>query len=120
MDLSGEQIFGIATAFVGLIIGMVKFLISRALAQYDAKLKELDAAFNEVRAIKADLPLNYIRREDFMRNEVVVNAKLDKLWERMDKAGFISKDDFIRHEAGVNARLDGLMRQIDALREKLK
>ncbi len=33
----------------------------------------------EVLNIKADLPLCYVRREDFIRNEVVINAKLDKL-----------------------------------------
>jgi hypothetical protein len=29
--------------------------------------------------IKADLPLNYVRKEDFIRHEVVINTKLDRL-----------------------------------------
>ena len=33
----------------------------------------------EVLEMKADLPLNYVRKEDFIRHEVVINTKLDRL-----------------------------------------
>ena len=33
----------------------------------------------ELLELKADLPLSYVRREDFIRFDVVINSKLDKL-----------------------------------------
>lgn len=34
--------------------------------------------------LKADLPVNYVRREDHIRYETVVNAKLDALATKLD------------------------------------
>lgn len=31
--------------------------------------------------LKADLPLSYVRKEDFIRHEVAINAKLDRIYE---------------------------------------
>jgi len=111
---------GLVAAWSLLIIGTTRFVISRSQAQYDAKLKEMETALSEVRALRADLPLHYVRREDFIGNDLKVNAKLDKLWERLDTAGFISKEDFIRHETGVSTRLEAVAKQIDGIRERLK
>jgi hypothetical protein len=33
----------------------------------------------ELLELKADLPASYVRREDFIRFDVVINSKLDKL-----------------------------------------
>lgn len=32
---------------------------------------------------KADLPLHYVRREDYVRNQTVIEAKLDALYKEM-------------------------------------
>lgn len=33
--------------------------------------------------LQADLPLNYVRKEDFIRHEVVINAKLDRIFDKL-------------------------------------
>ncbi len=51
-------------------------------AQQDLERKaagEMQKVEREVLQIKADLPLCYVRREDFIRHEVVINTKLDRL-----------------------------------------
>ncbi len=35
---------------------------------------------------QADLPLNYVRREDYIRGQSVIEAKLDGLADKVDKA----------------------------------
>jgi hypothetical protein len=40
----------------------------------------------EVMTLKADLPLNYVRREDYIRNQSVIEAKLDGLAIRIENA----------------------------------
>jgi hypothetical protein len=40
----------------------------------------------EILKLKADLPLQYTRKEDFIRFEVVINRKLDKLRDLVEKA----------------------------------
>lgn len=37
--------------------------------------------------LRAELPLEYVRREDFIRNQTVIEAKLDALAEKFDKGG---------------------------------
>jgi uncharacterized membrane-anchored protein YhcB (DUF1043 family) len=40
----------------------------------------------EVMSLKADLPINYVRREDYIRNQSVIEAKLDGLALRIENA----------------------------------
>lgn len=35
--------------------------------------------------LKADLPLSYVRKEDFIRHEVTINAKLDRIYDVLSK-----------------------------------
>lgn len=35
--------------------------------------------------LKADLPVSYVRKEDFIRHEVAINAKLDRIYEVISK-----------------------------------
>lgn len=38
----------------------------------------------ELLTLKADLPNLYVRREDYVVGQSVINAKLDSLWQRID------------------------------------
>ena len=38
----------------------------------------------QILELKADLPLNYVRKEDFIRHEVVINTKLDRLRDLLE------------------------------------
>lgn len=33
--------------------------------------------------LKADLPIDYVRKEDFIRHEVVINTKLDRITDKL-------------------------------------
>jgi hypothetical protein len=37
--------------------------------------------------LRAELPLQYVRREDWIRNQTVIEAKLDALAEKLDQGG---------------------------------
>lgn len=41
--------------------------------------KDYQAIERELLQLKADLPLSYVRKEDFVRFDVVINTKLDRL-----------------------------------------
>jgi hypothetical protein len=47
--------------------------------EQEAKQRE-----REILKLKADLPLNYVRKEDAIRQETVINAKLDTLAAKID------------------------------------
>ena len=84
VELSLWQLITLLLAFFGFVAGAGKILLS----QID---KRLDDRFEEVRTdsknwstierqfyqFKADLPLHYVRREDYIRNQTVIEAKLD-------------------------------------------
>ena len=110
---------GVIAAWSLLIIGTVKFVIGRSLAHYDEKFRQLDADHAVLREIKADLPLNYMRREDYLRLEAQISTKFERLYDQLDRAGSKSKEEIIRQEAAITARFDGVSRQIDLIREKL-
>ncbi|MCP1289765.1 hypothetical protein NK214_06130 [Chromobacterium sp. S0633] len=82
-------------AFLGLLIGAGKVLlaqIDRRQSERDAKQEEqikalLDQIGKQAESVhrlerdflkfQADLPLAYVRREDYVRNQTVIEAKLD-------------------------------------------
>ena len=43
--------------------------------------------------MKADLPLAYVRREDFVRNQSVIEAKLDGLALRIENLTLRGRND---------------------------
>lgn len=56
-------------------------------AQWEKRLNELEKISRdterEVLTLKADLPLNYVRREDYIRGQSVIEAKLDALYSEL-------------------------------------
>lgn len=91
------QLAGLLLSFLGFAFGAGKLL----LAQIDRRLEErfteqavrlsaLEAASRDeagqwqrverdLLALRAELPLNYVRREDYIRGQSVIEAKLDGL-----------------------------------------
>jgi hypothetical protein len=51
----------------------------------------------DVSNLKADLPLCYVRREDFIREEVTINTKLDRLRDMIATA---NKNEERGHDTG--------------------
>ena len=89
-------LLGLVCAWTGFLVGIIKWLIGRMIrdldkrievsadecnakwAQVDASLKRTDA---DLRRLIAQLPIEYQRREDSIRETTAMNAKLDRIYE---------------------------------------
>lgn len=49
--------------------------------------KELHRLETDMLKMQADLPKTYVHKDDFNRAFTVVDAKLDKIWEKLPKRG---------------------------------
>lgn len=70
---------------------------SEAQKHWDAQFKSLEQANlseakewqrieREIMGLKADLPINYVRREDFIRVQSIIESKIDGLALRIENA----------------------------------
>jgi len=80
---------GLIAAWSALIVAVLRAMlkahcddINRRIDERMSKLSKVESDFLE---LKADLPLSYIRKEDFVRFEVVINAKLDRLYDSIER-----------------------------------
>jgi hypothetical protein len=102
-------LLSVVAAWSLVIIGTMQFILTRSFKQYDDKLLAQESALKELESgvegrftahldcgrklekclleMRADLPLNYVRKEDFIRHEVVINAKLDRLGDQIAYIG---------------------------------
>jgi len=71
------------------VMAYVKHVIARSLSsledKYDATTTRVEQVEKQLYEIKADLPICYVRREDFIRHEVAINAKLDRIYDRLER-----------------------------------
>ena len=68
------------------LLGVVGFFLTRSFAALDKKAdkSELEAAKNDIEAVRstiADVKDNYLTKEDFLREQVKTEHKLDKLMD---------------------------------------
>ncbi len=49
--------------------------------------KKADDNERSILQLRAELPLEYVRREDWIRNQTVIEAKLDALAAKLDQGG---------------------------------
>lgn len=80
----------VAVAWSGFLVGLVKWQLRGIEKRFDAleaSIGEESKAINRVKedllTLKADLPVSYVRREDWIRNETITNAKLDAIWREI-------------------------------------
>ncbi len=77
------------------IIDNAKWLFSKAEERQAARFASLEQSLQqsasnwgelekEFMRFKADLPLNYVRREDYIRGQTVIEAKLDALYNKLE------------------------------------
>lgn len=93
----GEH-WGLFTALAGLVaawsllqIGYMRWMFQRYTTDIDTKLNGISEVKEknhilelQIADLRADLPLCYVRKEDFIRNEVTINAKLDRIYDRVE------------------------------------
>lgn len=81
---------GLIAAWSMVIIATAKWVIGAAMKGVTGKFDEIGKKLEihgerqqtlerEILEMKADLPLCYVRREDFIRHEVTILTKLDRL-----------------------------------------
>lgn len=93
----------IMAIFDGLSLYANRFIVGKAVSgqkdQYKDQLKaaadECTRVANQANSVhsverqllelKADLPVSYVRKEDFIRYEVIVNTKLDRIHDQQEK-----------------------------------
>lgn len=94
------DLWQLVTALGGLLLlgltflfGAGKVLLGQVAKQLDARFTAIDSRFSAIEATnadvqelekaflrwQADLPLHYVRREDYVRNQTVIEAKLDAI-----------------------------------------
>jgi hypothetical protein len=86
-----SSLSGLLVAFLGFAYGAGRLLLSQVEDRLDQRFKAVETAAGAVQQLerdflawKADLPIHYVRREDYVRNQTVIEAKLDALAVRID------------------------------------
>lgn len=90
MQLGAGELIGFAITLVMALLAAFWALLSMLFKQFEQKIakqfelleddaKEWARVEKELLKFKADLPLNYVRREDYVRNQTVIESKLDAL-----------------------------------------
>ncbi len=80
-----------AAAFLAFVFAAGRTLLSQIDSRLEARFLPLDNAAADLSRLekdfllwKADIPIQYVRREDYVRNQTVIEAKLDALAVRID------------------------------------
>jgi len=96
LTISTAEAISLLLGLAALQIGSVKFFLDRYLAQIDKRFDQIDREIQgvgmdrsrlqeEMLRLQADLPLHYVRREDDIRNQATINAKLDALYRKIEE-----------------------------------
>lgn len=85
------QIVMLALAFLGALGGFGRLLLSQidrrleqrfsAIEKHGAEWQRLEKEFL---TFKADLPIHYVRREDYVRGQTTIEAKLDAISAKVE------------------------------------
>lgn len=91
------HLISLLLAFFGCVAGFFKLLMGQINASLAARFKAQDDSLSEIKSanrteteqwrrverellqLRADLPLQYVRREDYVRGQTVLEAKMDGL-----------------------------------------
>ena len=89
-SLAIGRMIAVAVAVVMGMGGFFRWFARYMLGELEKRLARIDAVSDEVRRLDGDLkrvmvelPMQYQRREDAIREYVAINAKLDRLYELM-------------------------------------
>lgn len=104
LSLDLWQVILLISIVLGAFVGLLKVLMSQQLTHIDASFlsqnKRLDAieqasknesaqwqrVERELMGLKAELPVAYVRRDDYIRGQSVLEAKLDGLATKIENA----------------------------------
>lgn len=98
------QLVGLLVSGLGVLVGVMKFGVLQAQKHQDATHQQLIARLDtmeqtnkndaaqwlrierDLLQMKADMPLQYVRREDYIRGQSVIEAKLDAVASKLEMA----------------------------------
>ncbi len=98
------QLVGLLLSGLGVLVAVMKFGVAQAQKHQDATHRQLIARLDimeqagkedatqwqrierELLQMKADMPLQYVRREDYIRGQSVIEAKLDAVASKLESA----------------------------------
>lgn len=95
MQVNAFQFVVFAVGFGGTLIAAFWVLLVLLFKQFQEKIttkfdalesdaKEWARLERDLLLFKADMPLHYVRREDYVRNQTVIEAKLDALAVKLE------------------------------------
>lgn len=93
IEMPAWQLIGVGVTVLGGFVGLVKLLLLQMERRLDQRNEVMDDRFTTIakdgerlrnlelsfERLRADMPLYYVRREDYVRNQTVIEAKLDAL-----------------------------------------
>lgn len=114
-QLEPYQLFMILVAIVGGIWAVGRMVWGQIEKNLDTKFEGIAAAHDEAKKanentnrlerqfleLKADMPLNYVRREDYIRGQTVIEAKLDALASKLE---IVQIQGAMKHDAARPAQ----------------
>ena len=84
------QLVGFLLSFLGVCWGFGKMLLAQFQAQQDERQKQQERLQGKVESVEkqlgefnASLPMTYVLRDDYIRNQVVLEAKIDNMTEKL-------------------------------------
>lgn len=91
IQLSLGELFACAGVLLGAFFWISQQLVSQVTKRLAAKLDSLEktcsALGSDVEQLNRQLPLEYVRREDWIRFSASIDAKLDRLAEMLIRQG---------------------------------
>ncbi|AZF36225.1 MULTISPECIES: hypothetical protein [Pseudomonas] len=87
------QMISIAVTILGAFVGVMKMLLVQMERRLDQRFAIVDKDSERLRQVeigmerlRGDMPLHYVRREDWVRNQSIIESKLDGLALRLENA----------------------------------
>ncbi|EAM8612091.1 TPA: hypothetical protein MYQ36_000700 [Citrobacter braakii] len=88
-------VVGFLITFMSFVGGMAKWLFTKAEERQAARFTSLEQALQnstsswselekEFLRFQAELPVQYVRREDYIRGQTVIEAKLDAVYNKLE------------------------------------
>jgi hypothetical protein len=77
------QWFGVLVAFLAINAATVRWLLDRSGASQMREANRVDAVAKELTELKINLPLEYVRRDDWIRFSSTIDGKIDRMRDEM-------------------------------------
>ncbi|ELC3498516.1 hypothetical protein RI881_004099 [Salmonella enterica] len=88
-------VVGFFITFLSFVAGLARWLFAKAEERQAVRFASLEQTVRDITThrndlerrfleFRAQLPVDYVRREDYIRGQTVIEAKLDALYDKLD------------------------------------